>query len=956
MSAQGATNPFLVKAGRQCQVASAAVREAADLLPDAVRGPLAAVLALLFAGAGLLGYLDGGGSGVLLMLLAVGMGFGTVLLLSAAGALAFLPAEDEDLGDVDRGGSSPPRCWTASRAQLTMHEAHSLLRAESKGASAGGLRTRMLAAAHGLGEGERAMLVVSYAADPEYADRAETYRRQLAFTGSTGGGEGWSKALFFLLRITALLAAVSMWLCLWVCDCCVRLWRGRRGSYRWRRHVKPMFAVAGIQGPGSSSQDEEKLVQTKTLSKAAQARLSDVESKLDTASQGPYWQASAYLVVAGAPQYRDALGRTREAMETALGDDFSGSAGQCLQWRECDPAQALAGQLDPRGGGHGDLGLSTSELAALTSGLDGSVEPQGVTVQRRTMRERLPTRQLTLEHHPESLLVRHGGQDLGALPLGTIHTGSLREEMVGVANANLDRHWFLAGGSGSGKSELLLNSIIAAAKDPMRPCLIVLDPHGQLADDVVRAMPEHCPERVADVVVADFGDVDWPVAFNPLDVRSRNEIEARGAQLRALMDTELDMGGAVRAVVFAENALLAMMEANLSLPAQAKSTLLQILDFFTKEEYRLAIMERCTNPGARYYFGGEGSYELMDDKQRREMIVAIERAFNVFARSRSFARSTGASSNLLNLDRIIGERSILLIKTGAGGAGKRLARLLTQLTIQGTFALAPKHGRRSPQQNPETDPWVRIRIFADETEELLKGMSPELLTDILTQARKYDLGLIGGAQYLDQLDGALQSAFLSNASTLTMLWNQSPQAVKRLADALGSAQDPVAPAEASGLREQGYGVIASTILPDGKATGAFSAQLPAPLRRTDQPELAEDVAARSHLDLCNSANEMDSRLLTHTDVVMAALIELDLAAEAVIQDEATNRQVRSEATRTEEEEVEEAIKDPINPAASIVPIPPDPRPGAYPGPGPVPRPEEPVPAVVSADDPDDFFA
>src|SRR6185295_15562416 len=82
---------------------------------------------------------------------------------------------------------------------------------------------------------------------------------------------------------------------------------------------------------------------------------------------------------------------------------------------------------------------------------------------------------------------------------------------VALSPKQRTQHLYVIGSSGTGKSTFLLNCIVqgmAAGEG-----LAVLDPHGDLIDEILAHVPE---ERHADVVLVDPADRDWPVGFNIL--------------------------------------------------------------------------------------------------------------------------------------------------------------------------------------------------------------------------------------------------------------------------------------------------------------------------------------------------------------------------------------------------------------------------------------------------------
>src|ERR1700693_4694845 len=82
---------------------------------------------------------------------------------------------------------------------------------------------------------------------------------------------------------------------------------------------------------------------------------------------------------------------------------------------------------------------------------------------------------------------------------------------IGLSRADRERHVYIVGKSGSGKSTTLFN---LAMHDIMAgEGVAVIDPHGDLAEAVADCIP---PERTHSVCYLDAGDTDRPVGFNPL--------------------------------------------------------------------------------------------------------------------------------------------------------------------------------------------------------------------------------------------------------------------------------------------------------------------------------------------------------------------------------------------------------------------------------------------------------
>ncbi|HEY6619559.1 MAG TPA: DUF87 domain-containing protein, partial [Steroidobacteraceae bacterium] len=73
-----------------------------------------------------------------------------------------------------------------------------------------------------------------------------------------------------------------------------------------------------------------------------------------------------------------------------------------------------------------------------------------------------------------------------------------------------ERHVWIIGKSGSGKSTFLFN--LAMSDIVAGEGVTVIDPHGDLAEDILDAIPR---SRINDVCYLDAGETEYPVGFNP---------------------------------------------------------------------------------------------------------------------------------------------------------------------------------------------------------------------------------------------------------------------------------------------------------------------------------------------------------------------------------------------------------------------------------------------------------
>lgn len=85
------------------------------------------------------------------------------------------------------------------------------------------------------------------------------------------------------------------------------------------------------------------------------------------------------------------------------------------------------------------------------------------------------------------------------------------QQAFGIKDTDRFGHIYTIGKTGSGKTTLLLNMAISDMQRGNGIC--VIDPHGDLCNDLLDYVPE---DRIDDVVYFNPKDLEFPIAFNPL--------------------------------------------------------------------------------------------------------------------------------------------------------------------------------------------------------------------------------------------------------------------------------------------------------------------------------------------------------------------------------------------------------------------------------------------------------
>jgi hypothetical protein len=303
-----------------------------------------------------------------------------------------------------------------------------------------------------------------------------------------------------------------------------------------------------------------------------------------------------------------------------------------------------------------------------------------------------------------------------------VHHGN--HTQVTLDNAQRIRHTYVIGASGTGKSTLLLNLIVQDLEQGNG--LALLDPHGDLVEDVLLRIPEH---RIDDVIVFDPADAEYPVGFNILSAHSDLERDLMASDLVAVFRRQSTSWGDQMTTVLA-NAVLAFLE------SREGGTLADLRRFLLEKEYRNAFLKCVDDPSISYYWQRE--YPLLSGRPHGSILTRLD----AFLRPKLVRNIVSQQHNRLDFAAMMNQGKVFLARLPQGAIGEENAHLL------GSFIVSKFHQiALSRQEIRETE----RRPFFLYIDEFHNFVTPSMAA-ILTGARKYRLGLILAHQELRQLE------------------------------------------------------------------------------------------------------------------------------------------------------------------------------------------------------------
>src|ERR1035441_10639046 len=327
------------------------------------------------------------------------------------------------------------------------------------------------------------------------------------------------------------------------------------------------------------------------------------------------------------------------------------------------------------------------------------------------------------------------------------------------------RHTHIIGASGTGKSTLLFNLIRQDIENG--DGVAVLDPHGDLVDKVLGVIPQN---RIADVVLVDPSDTEYPIGFNILSAHSELEKNLLASDLVSVFRRLSTSWGDQMDIVF-RNAILAFLEST------AGGTLSDLRRFLIEPDSRNQFLAAVRDPEVVYYW-----QKVFPHLSGSKSIGPVLTRLQTLLSQKSIRLMVSQPENRLDFAEIMDSGKIFLAKLPQGLMGTEDSYLFGTLLVSKFQQLAMS--RQAQQMALRRDFWLYIDEFDN-------FITPSM-AEILKGARKYRLGLTLAHHELHQLqrNADVASAVMSHPAT-RIVFRVGDEDAKKLAEGFSffAAQD-----------------------------------------------------------------------------------------------------------------------------------------------------------------------
>jgi len=327
------------------------------------------------------------------------------------------------------------------------------------------------------------------------------------------------------------------------------------------------------------------------------------------------------------------------------------------------------------------------------------------------------------------------------------------ERLVRILPDDRTRHHYIIGKSGCGKSVLLNYMARQDIWNGNGVCLI--DPHGDLVEDTLKTVPKN---RAKDVIVFDPSDLERPMGLNLLEAKTPEEMDR--ASLDA-MEIFIKLFGdeifGPRIQHYFRNACLTLME-----DIEEGATLIDVPRIFVDEEFKKYKLTKVKNAVVKSFWDHE--YASTGDREKQEMIPYFSAKFGPFITNTTIRNIIGQPKSAFNIREVMDTQKILLVNLSKGKIGDVNAQLLGLIFVNKVNMAAMTRQDMTKEKRKD------FYMYVDE----FQNFATDTFATILSEARKYRLGLIMAHQYIAQLtktpsgkdDTRVRDAVFGNVGTM----------------------------------------------------------------------------------------------------------------------------------------------------------------------------------------------
>lgn len=314
--------------------------------------------------------------------------------------------------------------------------------------------------------------------------------------------------------------------------------------------------------------------------------------------------------------------------------------------------------------------------------------------------------------------------------VGYNNYGGVNRE-IRITDKDRFRHIYILGQTGTGKSTIMLTQAIDDMEHGRG--FTFIDPHGEAVEFLLKHYPK---ERIDDLIYFDLGNTSYPIGLNPLEVNPEDSDE-KDVVTNDLVEMFIQMYGheifGPRIQDYFRNACLLLMD------QPEGGTIVDIMRLFTDEAFAEAKIRNLKDPVVASWWNR--TYKGMGDREKAEIIPFIQAKFGPFTTGVYVRNIIGQPKSAFKMYDAMQQRKVILMNLAKGISGEETSKLIGKIIAMQVKLSALKRAKIDEKNR------VPHYLYVDEFQNYVS----QSFESILSEARKYRLGLVVAHQYTDQL-------------------------------------------------------------------------------------------------------------------------------------------------------------------------------------------------------------
>lgn len=320
------------------------------------------------------------------------------------------------------------------------------------------------------------------------------------------------------------------------------------------------------------------------------------------------------------------------------------------------------------------------------------------------------------------------------------------ERPVYISNEDRQRHMYIIGKTGTGKTQFLMSMIRQDIKEGKGICF--MDPHGDAVEDLLNHIP---PERAEDVIYFRPSDVTRPMGLNLLEAKTEDQ---KHFVTTAIINMMYKLFDPYKTGIVGPRFEHAVRNAMLTVMSEPGTTFIEVMRALTDAKYVQELLPKVDDPIVRRYWTDQ--IAQTSDFHKSEVLDYITSKFGRFVTNKMIRNIIGQSQSSFNFREVMDNGKILLINLSKGELGEENSSFLGLIIVPRILMAAMSRADIPEEQRRD------FNLYVDE----FQNFATPDFAQILSEARKYRLSLTVANQFIGQIDEEVKNAIFGNVGTL----------------------------------------------------------------------------------------------------------------------------------------------------------------------------------------------